>query len=197
MRIPPNLQSQISGLRGCLLLLAALMGFIALGWVVIFFAMQWLEGLPKPKRDMSDLKVAYNHYRTEYGAWPDIESLHHSESTPIQLRGNLLNALLGDVSKFNPRGIKFVEFRHASKGISGLADEGETLALHDAWGCCYWVMIDANGDNRIPNPELFPGAVCDPRIRMRSQEFLSASCVLFSSGPDRDPKTWTDNSVSW
>ncbi len=161
-----------------------------------FFA-SWAEALPKPRRDMNDLKVAFSHYRVEYDSWPEIEALKNSESKPVPIRGKLLQALLGEVSELNPKGISFVRFRQAAQGVSGLAFEGDTIALHDAWGNCYWLMVDSNHDNRIPNPELFSDAITDPRIKLRAPKLISASVCLFSSGPDKDPKTWLDNACSW
>lgn len=183
--------------RGCIVAVSIFLGLLILGWVAIFFGMRWLEGLPKPKRDLKDLEVALSHYRTEYQAWPDIESLKRSESEPVQVQGSLLSALLGEPSELNPKGIKFTKFRQASKGVSGLTKVGETLVLHDAWGSPYWLMLDVDHENRIPNPELFPDVIADPRMTSRAPTMLSTTCLLFSSGPDRDPKTWTDNIASW
>ena len=150
-----------------------------------------------PKRGLKDLQLALRHYRYEYESWPEIDSLKNSELQPVQIRGKLLQALLGEVSDLNPKGISFFEFRQAAEGVSGLTGEGETLALHDPWGSCYWLMLDTNQDDRIPNPELFSDAITDPRIKIRAPAFLSTSTASFSSGPDKDPKTWLDNAPSW
>lgn len=155
-----------------------------------------VEEIRRVKDDMRMLRVNLGHFRTEYNHWPDEPSLAQSESIPVRVRGNFLQALLG-TTRDNPRGIIFAEFRTASPGISGLADEGEATALHDAWGTCYYLMADTNGDSHIPNPEHFPDAIIDPKLQRRSPAALPASSLLFSAGPDRDPKTWADNITSW
>jgi hypothetical protein len=174
-----------------------MIGLMLLGpMIVVFFHQRIDEKIEPSKDDMKMLRVYLGHFRTEYNHWPDEPSLAQSEATPVKVRGNLLQALLG-TTRDNPHGIKFADFRNASPGISGLADEGETTALHDAWGTCYYLMADINSDGNIPNPEHFPDAVIEPKLQRSTPPFLPASSLLFSAGPDRDPRTWADNITSW
>ena len=109
-----------------------MIGLMLLGpMIVVFFHQRIDEKIEPSKDDMKMLRVYLGHFRTEYNHWPDEPSLAQSEATPVKVRGNLLQALLG-TTRDNPHGIKFADFRNASPGISGLADEGETTALHDA-----------------------------------------------------------------
>jgi len=187
--------------QGCALTLFVLAVVLLIGPFIVALLLAILhprnvEEIRRAKDDMKMLRVSLGHFRTEYNHWPDESSLAQSESIPVRVRSNLLQALLG-TTRDNPRGIKFADFRRASLGISGLADEGETLALHDAWGTCYYLMADINGDSRIQNPEHFPDAIIEPKLQRRSPSFLPASSLLFSAGPDRDPRTWADNITSW
>jgi hypothetical protein len=178
-----------------LICLCVFIGTLVIGWILIVAAQAWHRWQPKPKEDFYVLNFALVHFKAEYNQWPDEPSLAQSESIPVRVCGNLLQALLG-TTRDNPRGIKFTEFRNASPGISGVTDEGETLALHDAWGTCYYLMADISGDSRIPNPEHFPDAIIEPKLKRRSPTSLPASSLLFSAGPDRDPRTWADNITS-
>lgn len=146
---------------------------------------------------MKDVQVALGHYRTEYNQWPQDPALDASESVPARVQGAVLEHLLGK----NARGIKFIDDTPAKPGYPGLvmedAGEGKVTAMVDSWGNILYLMVDANLDSRVPNPKNLAGAAVDPGKQDPHAEFIPAAAVLFSAGPDGDPKTWKDNIASW
>jgi len=71
---------------------------------------------------------------------------------------------------------------------NGLWQDGEEWVLSDLWGEPYYIVLDTNEDNMIANPNL--GAA-------KSLSQIPARIIIYSSGKDRDPKTWHDNICSW
>lgn len=145
-----------------------------------------------------DIKVAMNLFKTAYDRYP----VPPSETQFLRTEGVLLQSLLGQDKESNPRAIKFIDLPIAldgKHGLTGLKEKDQpissTTTLTDLWGEMYYLLIDADGDNRIPNPERRPEAIF--KHRASALEFLSSSIIIFSSGPDRDPKTWDDNIGSW
>ncbi len=145
-----------------------------------------------------DIRLAMNHFKTEYDRYP----VPQSESQFLRTEGVLLQSLLGQDKESNPRAIKFIDLPMAldgKHGLTGVKAKDQTISstttLTDLWGEKYYLLIEAHGDNRIPNPERRPEAIY--KYRARAPEFLSSSVIIFSSGPDRDPKTWDDNICSW
>ena len=100
----------------------------------------------------------------------------------------------------NPRKIKFIDLPFAKNnnqfGIidpSGGAGDGAPVRLVDIWGLPYVVGLDTNYDNRIENPDKQSN---DMLISSRAPQFLSASAIVFSFGPDKQRST-KDDIVSW
>ena len=62
------------------------------------------------------------------------------------------------------------------------------IVYQDRWGEPYYIVLDTNKDGVIGNPE-----VKDELL----SEILPHRVLIYSSGPDRDPKTWKDNVCSW
>lgn len=145
------------------------------------------------KATMKDMQVALGYFKTEYQHMP-VSSL---ETQFLRTEGTLLMALLGQEKGANPRHIKFIDLPPAlagKYGLTGMQSDAST-ALVDPWGEMYYLLLDVDGDNRIPNPEQRANAAF--KSNTREPEFLNASVILFSSGPDRDPNTWDDNICSW
>ncbi len=152
------------------------------------------------KSTMKDLQVSTGYFKMEYACYP----VSSSETQLLRTEGALLLSLLGQDKESNPRGIKFIDLpiaRGGKYGLTGVKEKDKTIpsttTLTDLWGEKYYLLIDADGDNRIPNPELRPDAIFKGRGKDRAPEFLNSSTIIFSSGPDRDPKTWDDNICSW
>lgn len=164
----------------------------------------------RTQKTMKDIVVAVNHYRTEYNRFPinpedatsgdtDLEPfLTDGNSTPI------INILMANTTTgaddMNPRKIKFLDLPNAKNnnqfGIidpSGGSGDGTPVRLVDIWGLPYVVALDTNYDNRIENPDKQSN---DMLTSSRAPEFLSASAIVFSYGPDKQRST-KDDIVSW
>ncbi len=206
---PENPDRQIDRMAGC-----ASMGLWVWKWVeralvtvvLIYLALvlhsiyqgYWWRAATHGKAPLKDLQVALGFFKTEYGELP----IKPNESQIIRTEGTLLLTLLGEKTAANPRGIKFLDApiaRYGKYGLIHLDPEVQSLtpetALVDSWGERYYLLLESTGDNRIPNPERLPGAT--GKATQRAPEFIPASAIIFSSGPDKDPKTWDDNVCSW
>ncbi|MES2506303.1 MAG: hypothetical protein V4599_06340 [Verrucomicrobiota bacterium] len=142
----------------------------------------------RSKSTMEDLTVAMGYYRTEYNQFPLPAPIDKIKDASMRSRGGIFGALLAQDDKLNPRKIKFVDLPLAKERKRGLYEDQGEWVLVDSWGEMYYLALDTNEDNRIQNPE--PEGP-------KSPPFLSASMIVYSSGPDRDPKTWEDNVCSW
>ena len=130
------------------------------------------------------LVYAIKSYWTEYNQLPVPKDQETSESIPITSSGSLLDALLAEDSNINPRMIKFLDTPLVRNSTGGLLEKDAKRLLVDPWGNAYFILLDLNNDNRIPDPE-HPGTT------------LNASVLVFSAGVDGDPGTWKDNVASW
>ncbi len=146
----------------------------------------------KRKRTMSErmahqIANALDAYRREYGGFPT----GPADVTPYPTLDELTNALTGADATANPRRIDFLpEMRQLEPSDEllgpGLLRHAEGAAIVDAWRQPFRVLIDADGDGLIPNPQ--PGA--HPRV-------LDARVLVWSGGVDGDEWTWADNLGSW
>lgn len=180
--------------------------------IVALFALRWsLVNLGDPAAQgtlnqaaelrlrslMKDVETGLSNYQVEYGQWPEDPALALSEIMPAKARGPLLMQLLGD----NPRSVKFFDDTLAPRGQPGLVMEipgnRQSAALHDPWGNCLYVVVDAEGGSRVANPEQLADAVPDLQSLERPPEFLPRKILLFSAGPDGYSNTWSDNIRSW
>lgn len=175
------------------------LGLIFLAMILYgFFAWYRGEWIVHGKAQLRDLKLALSNFKTEYDALPVIPD----ESQILRTEGTLVVSLLGAKTAVNPRGVKFIDFPIAYNRKSGLINHDfevkstlTEIALVDQWGERYYLLLESTGDGRIPNPERLPGA--SGNALQHAPEFISASSLIFSSGPDKDPKTWDDNYCSW
>jgi len=172
--------------------------------LIVFYAMFWMkwQGISHQKiytkSTLKDIQLALSHFKIEYGGLP----IKPDESQLLRTEGTLLLSLMGEETATNPRGIKFVDLPIARKGKSGLINFDPKVqplssdtALVDLWGERYYLMFESTNDGRIPNPEHLPGT--SGRAALRAPEFIPASSLIFSSGPDKNPSTWDDNICSW
>ena len=149
-----------------------------------------------------DLKIALDCYQADFGHFPLQESGRPKEDIFTRSRGTLLQVLRGEnVSMLNPREIKYAEFPMARNRKRGLWQDGDEWVLSDLWGEPYHMILDTNGDHKIANPE-FGASASNPKqaefdLKHPQPETLPLRVAIYSSGPDRDPKTWQDNVCSW
>lgn len=139
------------------------------------------------KSTIRQLEIATKSYEVEYRRLPLMGSTSpstgdQSSETTDPYGKALIETLLGKSTATNPRGISFVEFPPARASGAGYTP---TSGLRDPWGKNgYRILLDANGDGTITNPEGGTGA-------------LSAPVAIYSAGPDGDFATWADNVCSW
>jgi hypothetical protein len=144
--------------------------------------------LPLPQIVIKDIRMALSSYELDYGHYPIPEADWHGPDVSIRSRGPMLTALNGSNATLNPKTIKFTNFPAAKDRKFGLWQDGGEWVLSDPWGEPYYITLDTNKDGKVANPE--------PRGENIPAMFATA-IILYSSGPDRDPKTWEDNVCSW
>lgn len=153
------------------ILMVALAPSVA-GWVMKEAA------LKKTVAAMKDVEIATGHYKVEYDRYPEMQD-DTTLDTEIRSHGAVIRGLLGD----NRKQIKFFEAPMSVDGKFGLMEVAGDWLLVDMWGELYYLVFDSNYDGKISNPD--GGAD------------ITKSVVVYSAGPDGDPKTWSDNIKSW
>ena len=154
------------------------------------------------KNVITELKAALLSYETDFHSFPIHENGTSTEDVETRSRGTLLQVLLGEnISMLNPRGIRYAEFPAAKEPKRGLWQDGTEWVLSDHWGEPFYIILDTNKDDQVPNPE-FGTSNSDPKRAEFNQKYpppqkLPMTVAIYSSGPDRDPKTWHDNICSW
>jgi hypothetical protein len=182
-----------------------------LGWILICGFTAALLLLPKPSRmrmsDHSplvgvqraekDLTLGIKNYLVEFNHYPippEMPNTHADQR--FESTGKLLAVLLGEnIDGLNPRQIAYLEPPIAKSGKHGLitgSAPGEAK-LMDTWGHPYVILIDANHDNKIDNPDRKNSS---PQVRQDAPEQLIAGVVAYSLGPDGIDGTH-DDIVSW
>lgn len=143
---------------------------------------------------VKDLEIAIKSFKTEYNHFPSSETgAPGTDLAADSTSGRMMGALLGDDLRENPKGLVFIEPPIAKEGKGGLVGQRGTHQLLDTWGKPYRVIIDADGDNKVRNPDRENS---DPAIRSAAPEWLPTAVVAYSSGMDGVPQT-ADDIVSW
>ncbi|MFZ2278641.1 MAG: hypothetical protein WAW39_12615 [Prosthecobacter sp.] len=106
-----------------------------------------------------------------------------------------------NVPSMNPKDIVYLSLPQAQDRKNGLWHDGSEWVLSDLWGEPYYVVLDTNGDGSLAKPE-FGADQSDAEYERRCRMLpppatLPLKVLIYSSGPDRDPKTWKDNVCSW
>ena len=151
---------------------------------------------------IKDLRIAVDSYEIEYSRLPVPEHYPHRADITIRSQGPILPALLGkEATELNPHPIRFFDGPFDSDRKFGLWKDGNEWVLCDRWSELYYLVLDTNQDKEITNPE-FGADQSDPKYTERCKlnpplPTIQSSALIYSSGPDRDPKTWHDNICSW
>lgn len=136
---------------------------------------------------------AIQNYSSDYHRMP-VRST--SDESPIELSEGspLLQVLLGDdIDHLNPKRLSFLDLRMGKNGAGGLVGKENSFALVDPWGTPYRVVLDANWDQRITNPDATNE---DPDIAANAPAWLPMTAAAFSAGVDKKFGT-ADDVVSW
>jgi hypothetical protein len=151
---------------------------------------------------VKDLKNALDQYEADFNRFPLPTSSTPNLDLLLRSRGSILPVLLGeDAGGLNPKKIKFLDLPMARNRKNGLWQDGAGWVLSDLWGEPYYIVLDTNGDLEIANPE-FGASTSDPKqaefdLKHPQPARVPLTVAIYSSGPDRDPKTWKDNVCSW
>lgn len=192
--LPPQPRKGIS--TGCIVaLVVSIVGIAALTVIAIiaslaipaFTKAKSKAEMVHAKSTIKQLEIATKSYQVEYARLPLREGSspaggdQSSDTTDPDGRA-LIDTLLGKSTANNPRGITFVAFPPARASGAGYTPAS---GLRDPWGRNgYRILLDANGDNGITDPEGLISA-------------LPATILIYSAGPDGDFTTWADNVCSW
>lgn len=141
---------------------------------------------------MKDLRTAIAAFAVEYGRFPMCAPSSADDIQSDTANAALVASLLGKNSHDNPRGITFIELPQARAGQPGVTAQ-PTLSVIDSFGHAYRVMMDANRDGRIANPDR---ANSDGKIRSEADEWLPAKVIVQGAGEDGIFNT-ADDCTSW
>lgn len=188
--------------------LGYLAGFIALAALIIladYGCRRVLSDvrLNRLRWDMKRITKSMEAYKAVYGHWPNVPAITSKEDAACRSRGDFIECLLGEEESQNPRKIRFLDFHLARNGTSnglveayvGNGTNPEPAKIIDLWGEPLYIILDTNNDGEIANPEA--GRQTGWFNKLVAPATLRLPAVIYSSGPDRDPKTWHDNLCSW
>ena len=148
----------------------------------------------KTQAALKDIVLGIKNYQVEYNRYPLPQGRTSEEPIPLNEGSTILKILLGkNESKMNPREIAYIEPPMAKNGAGGLSGTDGNYALNDPWGTAYQVVLDANYDNKISNPDIRNE---DATISHGAPRDIIAGCIAFSFGEDKKQNT-KDDVVSW
>lgn len=143
---------------------------------------------------LKDLQLGIKNYQVEYNRYPLRAGSSSEEPIALSEGNGLLKVLLGkNDDKLNPREIVYIEPPIAKGGTGGLTGSEGNYGLVDAWGEPYQVIMDANYDNKISNPDLKNE---DKGVSTGAPTSLPIGVAVYSHGDDKKPNT-KDDVVSW
>lgn len=141
------------------------------------------------RQTVKDLKLVLELYKLDYNRFPLPATIATDLDVSLRSRGLMLQALCGgEAGGLNSKKIRYMEPPMAKNRKDGLRQDGAEWVLSDLWGEPYYVILDTNGDGKLATPDS-DAAQIEPEIL--------GDVLIYSSGPDRDPKTWEDNVCSW
>ncbi len=200
-----------SGHRWTILILGALVVVAVViklaGFMISSDAQRMQANRLQAKAVINDLRQAILAYQVDYNRYPIPPSALSDQDLSIRSRGLMLPWLIGNPAapqngaQLPPKDIVYIRLPEAQNRLSGTWQDGEEQVLSDPWGEPYYIVLDTNGDHKISNPE-FGARSSDPKqaefdLKHPQPEMLPVEIIIYSSGPDRDPKTWKDNVCSW
>lgn len=198
-------------MRGCACLGKLMLGFVAVALAVycvlnLHQCFHFTDGgglrITRDHQIIKDLRVAISAYVVETNRFPMLKPDSPEVDVSVRSRGQMLLILIGQQdSVLNPKTIIFIDLPMAKDKKAGLWQEDAEWVLSDSWGEPYHLILDTNEDKMITNPE-FGADQSNPKYAEKCRQSprpptLPAAVLIYSSGPDRDPKTWNDNICSW
>ncbi|MCB1278837.1 hypothetical protein [Prosthecobacter sp.] len=204
-----------SGCEWMVIILVSLVGLfvavMAMAAVYLFFFPEHAAKKLRPTQVqdvIKDLHMAIISFQVDWNRYPILTSALSGEDISMRSRGPMLPMLIGDETKpliplpsSSPKDIRYIDLPKAHDHKFGTWQDGGEWVLSDPWGEPYFIVLDTNNDNQVANPE-FGADQSHPDYAKRCQanpppQTLSLEVIIYSAGPDRDPKTWHDNICSW
>ncbi|WP_395736349.1 hypothetical protein [Prosthecobacter sp.] len=155
------------------------------------------------KAQISEIRAAIQMHEVEWNRLPIPQDARRDQDLIVRTRDPFLTMLIGKegAPSNSLHGLKLLEPPPAKNRQFGLWRDGTERVLSDPWGEPYYIVLDANVDSMVANPEFGAdqsnyayAAKCKANP---SPATLPFNALIYSSGPDRDPKTWQDNICSW
>ena len=164
----------------------------------VFSSIQNQARKTQAKNDVTQIATAVNAFYTEYGKYP-LPSTASGDgysvgdgTTPSKA---LFDALRGSDLNLNPRQIIFISPAEDTTQTSPKGKLGSDGQFHDPWTSPYSIRVDADYDNKVPNPYGTNGAGADP---------IRQGVIAWSLGKDTKPGkdgdskfTGSDDVISW
>jgi len=148
----------------------------------------------KTSAALKDIQLGIKNYQVEYNRYPLRAGSTTEDPIPLDEGSSLLKVLLGqNADKLNPRGIIYIEPTMGKNGTGGLTGSEGSYGLMDSWGEPYQVVMDANYDNKISNPDVRND---DPSVSADAPPNLPMGVIVYSHGEDKKPYT-KDDVASW
>ena len=148
----------------------------------------------KTSAALKDIQLGIKNYQVEYNRYPVRAGSTSEEPIALSEGSTLVKVLLGkNEDKLNPREIPYIEPPIAKGGTGGLTGSEGSYGLVDSWGEPYQVIMDANYDNKISNPDIRND---DTGVSSGAPPNLPIGVGVFSTGDDKKPST-ADDIVSW
>jgi prepilin-type N-terminal cleavage/methylation domain-containing protein len=148
----------------------------------------------KTQAALKDIQLGIKNYQQEYNRYPVRAGSTSEEPVALEEGSSLLKVLLGeDEQKLNPRREVFIEPAMGKNGSGGLTGTEGSYGLKDSWGEPYQVVMDANYDNKVSNPD---ARNSDKDISSGAPANLPFGVIVYSHGDDKKPFT-KDDIASW
>jgi len=140
------------------------------------------------RNDVQQIVSAIRAFQLEYGRLPSATVTQDEYSSAWFQDNNrtIINALIGNDSSLNPRGVVFLESKRVTNNKGGIGADG---TFYDPWGTPYGIKLDLSYDNKL---EYFNNLAADN---------VFAPALVVSFGPngtqDNPFESGTDDIVSF
>jgi prepilin-type N-terminal cleavage/methylation domain-containing protein len=141
------------------------------------------------EKDVQDLKQAISSYQLEYGRFP----FGGDQDVELNTEDNQIMSILAGVegNPLNRRGKVFYQGKRAKSArggepVGGIYGEGDNLMMADPWGQPYYLIIDANYDNKVQNPD--PSG--SGEFELRQQVLVWSKGKPREKGAENDARDW-------
>jgi prepilin-type N-terminal cleavage/methylation domain-containing protein len=185
-----------------LLVVVAIIALLAGGSVAAYGKVMNMVKKNTSQKVCVELASAVSSYFADYERLPISATGTSSDFTNNDTAedGEFLGILAakGEV-KLNARHINYIEGMQQAKNTGGKYSNGinfeeseSSPTLTDPWGHGYRVVMDADYNGEIENPELGGSGAVNPVQKIRGKK-----CIVYGAGLDGNFETWSDNPKSW